>query len=38
MLSTHWLVNDNQYLSGGQVGIWSYGVQLNISSFKIIAL
>jgi hypothetical protein len=31
-------VNDNQYLTGGQVGLWSYGVQLNVSSFKIIAL
>lgn len=31
-------VNDNKYLSGGQVGLWSYGVQLNVSSFKVIAL
>ncbi|HLL78763.1 MAG TPA: family 16 glycoside hydrolase [Ktedonobacteraceae bacterium] len=29
---------DNSYLSGGQVGFWSYEVQLNISSFKIVAL
>lgn len=31
-------VNDNTYLTGGQVGLWSFGVQLNITSFKIIAL
>jgi hypothetical protein len=31
-------IADNSYSSGGQVGFWSYGVQLNISSFKIIAL
>lgn len=29
---------DNTYLSGNQIGFWSYGVQLSISSFKIIAL
>lgn len=31
-------VNDNTNLTGGQVGFWSFGVQLDISSFKIIAL
>ncbi len=31
-------VNDNKYLSGGQVGLWSYGVQLNVSSFNVTAL
>lgn len=31
-------ITDNTSLSGGQVGFWSYEVQLNISSFKIIAL
>ncbi len=31
-------VSNNQHLSGGQVGFWSFGVQLNISSFKITAL
>lgn len=31
-------VNDNTYSSGGRVGFWSFGAQLNISSFKIIAL
>jgi|GEM_PF-2940909 len=31
-------ITDNTYLSGRQVGFWSYEVQLNISSFKIIAL
>ncbi|HYT46172.1 MAG TPA: hypothetical protein VEP90_27835, partial [Methylomirabilota bacterium] len=29
---------DNTNLSGGQVGFWSQEVQLNIRSFKIIAL
>jgi hypothetical protein len=29
---------DNKYLSGGQVGLWSKGVQLNVRSFKIIKL
>jgi hypothetical protein len=32
------VITDNSYLSGGQVGFWSYEVQLNINSFKIIAL
>lgn len=31
-------VTDNQYLSGGQVGLWSYECQLSVSSFKIVAL
>lgn len=31
-------ITDNSYLSGGQVGLWSYEVQLNVSSFKVIAL
>lgn len=31
-------ITDNTYLSGGQVGFWSYEVQLNISNFKIIAI
>jgi len=29
---------DNRYLSGGQVGLWSGDVVLNISSFKVIKL
>lgn len=29
---------DNRYLSGMQVGLWSYEAQLNVSSFKVIAL
>jgi hypothetical protein len=29
---------DNTYLSGGQVGLWSKGVQLNVRSFKITKL
>ena len=29
---------DNTYLFGGQVGLWSVGVQLNVRSFKIIKL
>jgi hypothetical protein len=31
-------LTDNQYLSGGQVGLWSYQCQLSVSSFKIAAL
>lgn len=31
-------VTDNRYTSGEQVGLWSYDAQLNVSSFKIIAL
>jgi hypothetical protein len=31
-------VTDNTYTSGVQVGLWSYDAQLNVSSFKIIAL
>ncbi len=31
-------VSDNQYLSGEQVGLWSYDAQLVVSSFKVIAL
>lgn len=30
--------SDNRYLSGGQVGLWSDEVQLNIRSFKVIKL
>ena len=29
---------DNKYLSGGQVGLWSKGVQLNVRSFKVLRL
>ncbi len=31
-------VTSNTYTSGEQVGLWSYDAQLNVSSFKIIAL
>lgn len=31
-------VTDNTYLSGGQVGVESYNVQINVRSFKVIAL
>ncbi len=31
-------VTDNTYLSGVQVGAWSYGYQMNIRSFKVVAL
>jgi len=29
---------DNKYLSAGQVGLWSDGVQLNVRSFKVLRL
>ena len=29
---------DNRYLSSGQVGLWSDGAQINVRSFKILAL
>jgi hypothetical protein len=29
---------DNRYLSSGQVGLWSAGAQINVRSFKILAL
>lgn len=31
-------ITDNQFLSGAQVGLWSYNAQLSVTSFKIIAL
>jgi serine/threonine protein kinase len=31
-------VNDNRYLTGSQLGLWSYQTQLSVTSFKIIAL
>ncbi len=31
-------VTDNRYLTGSQIGLWSYHVQLSVTSFKIIAL
>lgn len=31
-------VTDNTYTSGEQVGLWSFDAQLNVSSFKVIAL
>ena len=31
-------VNDNRYLTGSQLGLWCYQAQLNVTSFKIIAL
>jgi hypothetical protein len=32
------VVNDNRYLSGGQLGFKSFETQLSISNFKVIAL
>ena len=29
---------DSRYLSGGQVGLWSSGTQINVRSFKVIKL
>lgn len=29
-------ITDNEHLSGGQVGLWSYEVQLNVSSFEVV--
>jgi hypothetical protein len=29
---------DNRFLTGGQVGIWVYGDQLNVRSFQVVAL
>jgi hypothetical protein len=31
-------VTDNRYITGEQVGLWSYDAQLNVSSFKVVAL
>ncbi len=31
-------VNDNRYLTGSLLGLWCYQAQLNVTSFKIIAL
>ena len=31
-------VNDNKYLTGEQVGLWSYATELNVSSFKVVSL